>query len=110
MSAFLPDIIHPVMLLPSGNLIKCHEEVLSLQSILRCDLIKRFDNFPPCVCVYVCFSHQPIGPQPYPVIYGVANPVRGLLNRKTPEEHLQNFNESMTTKTKQNNKMTKRKE
>ena len=32
-------------------------------------------------------SHEPIGPQPYPVIYMVANPVRDLLNRKISEEH-----------------------
>ena len=35
-----------------------------------------------------------IGPQPYPVIYVVANPVRGLLDRKRSEEHLQSSNES----------------
>ena len=28
------------------------------------------------VCVYVCSPHQPIGHQPYPVMYAVANPVR----------------------------------
>ena len=39
-------------------------------------------------------SHEPIGPQPYPVIYVVANPVRGLLDRKRSEEHLQSSNES----------------
>ena len=32
------------MLLPSGNPIKCHEEVLSWQSMF---LAKRFDIFPP---------------------------------------------------------------
>ena len=35
-----------------------------------------------------------IGPQPYPVIYAIANPVRGLLGRKRSEEHLQSSNES----------------
>ena len=39
-------------------------------------------------------SHQPIGPQPYPVINVVANPVRGLLDRKRSEEHLPSSNES----------------
>ena len=39
-------------------------------------------------------SHQPIGPQPYPVIYVVANPVRGLLDRKRSEEHQPSSNES----------------
>ena len=40
-------------------------------------------------------SHLPIGPQPYPVIYVVANPVRDLLlDRKRSEEHLPSSNES----------------
>ena len=39
-------------------------------------------------------SHLPIGPQPYPVLYGVANPVRGLLDRKRSEEHLPSSNQS----------------
>ena len=39
-------------------------------------------------------SYKPIGPQPYPVIYVVANPVRGLLDRKISEEHLHSSNES----------------
>ena len=39
-------------------------------------------------------SHEPIGPQPYPVIHVVANPVRGLLDRKKSEEHLPSSNES----------------
>ena len=40
---FLPDmtLVDP-MLLPTGNPIKCHEEVLSLQP-------KRFDIFPSCL-------------------------------------------------------------
>ena len=52
-----------------------------------------------CVCVYSphCLS---IGPQFYPVIYVVANPVRGLLDRKRSEEHLQSSNEK-SVKTKQ---------
>ena len=37
-------------------------------------------------------------------MYVVANPVRGLLHRKRSEEHLQSFNESMETKTKQKTK------
>ena len=42
----LPDIIMTVdpMLLPSGNPFKCHEDVLSLQSMIP---PKRFDIFPP---------------------------------------------------------------
>ena len=32
------------MLLPSGNPFKCHEEILSLQSIIP---LKRYDIFPP---------------------------------------------------------------
>ena len=32
--------------------------------------------------------------KPYPVIYVVANPVRGLLDRKISEEHLPSSNES----------------
>ena len=39
-------------------------------------------------CVYVCSSHLPIKPQPYPVIYVFANPVSGLLDRKKSEEYL----------------------
>ena len=46
-----------------------------------------------------------IGPQPYPVIYVVANPVRGLLDRKRSEEHLQSSNESKRkTRTNKNDK------
>ena len=44
-------------------------------------------------------SQLPIGPEPYPVIYVVANPVRGLLDRKRSEEHLQKLR-AMKTKTK----------
>ena len=35
-----------------------------------------------CVCVCVFFSHKPIGPQPYPVICVVANPVRGYAGQE----------------------------
>ena len=35
-----------------------------------------------------------MGPQPYPIIHVVANPVRGLLDRKRSEEHLPSSNES----------------
>ena len=46
-------------------------------------------------CFLLLFSSQyPIGPQPYPVLYVVANPVRGLLGRKRSEEHLPSSNES----------------
>ena len=38
----------------------------------------------------------------YPVTYVVANPVRGLLDRKRPEEHLQSSNEGIKTKQKLN--------
>ena len=40
---FLPDIIHP-MLSASGNLFKCHEEVLYMQPLIP---PKRFNIFPP---------------------------------------------------------------
>ena len=30
-----------------------------------------------CCCLLLYSSHLPIGPQPYPVTYAVANPVRG---------------------------------
>ena len=78
----------------------------------------------PTVILYTCInrhagtpeklllfsSHQPpIGPQPYPVIYVVANPVRGLLDRKKSEEHLQSSNESKKHNRKQN-KNDKKKE
>ena len=50
-------------------------------------------------------SHQPIEPQPNPVIYVVANPVRVLLDRKRSEEHLQSSNESKRkTQTNKNDK------
>ena len=46
-----------------------------------------------------------MGPQPYPVIYVVANPVRGLLDGKRSEEHLPSFNESKRkTQTHKNDK------
>ena len=48
-----------------------------------------------CVCVLLTLNHKPIGPQPYPVIYTVSNPVRGLLDSKLSEEHLQSSNESI---------------
>ena len=48
------------------------------------------------VCVYSL--HHSIGPQPYPVIYyAVANPGRGLLDRKISEKHLQCSNGSIKT-------------
>ena len=59
----------------------------------------------------LCSSHEPIRPQPYPVIYVVANPVRGLLDRKRSEEYLlQSSNESMKQKQKNKTKqkMTKK--
>ena len=61
-----------------------------------------------CVGVCRCSSHdQPIGPKPYPVIYVVANSVRGPLYRKRSEEQLQSSSENI----KQNKaKTTKRKE
>ena len=65
--------------------------------------------FGQCVCVCVRSSHKPIGPQPYPVIYAVANPVRGLLNVKIPEERLQSSNESIKTKTRTKHKRQKEK-
>ena len=44
-SGFLPDIMLSIQCyLPSGNPIKCHEEVLSLQSMIP---PKRFDIPPP---------------------------------------------------------------
>ena len=54
------------MLLPSGNPIKCHEEVLSLQPMIP---PKRFDIFPPdwgmlrrsrCVQIFLLNSSIPI--------------------------------------------------
>ena len=44
-------------------------------------------------------------PQPYPVIHVVANPVRGLLDRKRSEEHLPSSDESKRkTQTHKNDK------
>ena len=45
----------------------------------------------------------------YPVIYAVANPVRGMLDRKISEEHLQSSNESIKqNKTKNDKKKGKK--
>ena len=53
---FLPDIIlyysvDSIMLIPSGNPIICHEEVLSLQPMFP---TKRFDNFSRCLVSGEC--------------------------------------------------------
>ena len=40
----------------------------------------------------------------YPVIYAVANPVRGVLDRKGSQEHLQKSNESIKTRENDKNK------
>ena len=50
-----------------------------------------------------------MGPKPYPVIYAVANPARGLLERKLSEDYLQSSNESKILK-KNKTTMPKRKE
>ena len=42
------------------------------------------------MCVCVLFSHESFGPQPCPVIYAVANPVRGLLDRKISKRDISN--------------------
>ena len=56
-----------------------------------------------CVC-----SHLPIGPQPNPVMYVAANPVRGLLlDRKRSEEHLQMLQREHENKNKTKTKTTK---
>ena len=54
--------------------------------------------------------YQPIGPQPYPVRHVVANPVRGLLDRKISEEHLPSSNEQKQNANTHKKKTTKRKE
>ena len=46
--------------------------------------------------------------KPYPVIYAVANPVRGLLDRKISEEYLENSNESTQNKNKKQGKNDKK--
>ena len=59
------------------------------------------------MCVYVYRVHyEPIGPQPYPVIYVVIRLICGLLNRKMSEERRQVSNDH---KTKNRTKTTKRK-
>ena len=55
----------------------------------RRNLSMAFIRVPLCMVVNTC------------VIYVVANPVRGLLDRKILEEHLQSSNESMKTRTKE---------
>ena len=46
---------------------------------------------------------------PSNILYVIANPVRGLVDRKTSEEHLQSSNESMETKQNKNDKAHARK-
>ena len=58
----------------------------------------------------MCSSHQPIGPQQYPVIFAAANPIRGLLDRKRSKEHLQSSNyENIKQKQKTEIKQKRRK-
>ena len=38
--------------------------------------------------IHTYIHSHPIGPQPYPVIYAVANLASGLLDRKITEEHI----------------------
>ena len=58
-----------------------------------------------CMLLLLFSSHYSIGPQPYPVIYVGANPVRGVLDRKRSEEHLPSSNESkIKTQTHKNDK------
>ena len=45
---------------------------------------------------------QTIVAQPYPEIYAVANPIRGLVDSKRSEEHLKSSNVSIKNKTRQN--------
>ena len=49
----------------------------------------------------LCSSHQPIGPQPYPAIYVVANPVRSLLDRENTRETSTKLQREHENKTKQ---------
>ena len=52
----------------------------------------------------MCSPYQPIGPQPHPLRHAVANPVvlRGLLDKKKSEEHLQSSNERRKIKQNKN--------
>ena len=51
----------------------------------------------------MCSSQRPIGRQPCPVIYAVANPVRSLLDRKISEKHQQSCNLALKQKKVKNN-------
>ena len=51
------------------------------------------------VVVFFTLTDPPLS---YPVIYVVANPVRGLLDREILEEHLQSSNERKKQNKKQN--------
>ena len=68
----------------------------------RGEMSKRLSGIIGCkdkTCLLLCSSNELIGPQSYPVIYVVVNPVvRGPLDRKMSEEHQQSSNESMKTK------------
>ena len=66
----------------------------------------------------MCSSHQPIGPQPYPVIYAIVwLPIRYYVvcwtgkGQRSEEHHLQqSSNESMKTKQKQKTRQKRQKE
>ena len=66
------------------------------------------------VCVFLCvfftITDRSGVPQPYPVTYAVANPVRGLLDRKRSEEHPLSFNGGMKNKQNKTKKRDKKKE
>ena len=77
--------------------------------LLSCRYIKnRSDLYPVLSLSY--FSRQSkkqetyFRGQPYPVLYAVAIPIRGLLDRKISKEHLQSSNESIKIKTNRNDK------
>ena len=50
---------------------------------------------PGCLCVrtFFVFTYLPVGPQLYSLIYASANPVRGVVDRKTSEANLQIYDD-----------------
>ena len=69
-----------------GQQYNVREKLVLFLSLSRC--LKKIQNAPRLV-----------GPQPYPVVYVVANPIRSLFqqDRKRSEEHLQSSNKSIET-------------
>ena len=62
-----------------------------------------------CVCLCLCSSNLPITIPSNLIQYAVANPVRGPLDRKRPEERLQSSNQCIKNKNKETSTKRRRK-